>query len=256
MLLFLLGVAVMGFGVGLPVIAIAAEYEVWVIDQVDTTPDGGGTLYIYQGRALTGGAAASAVPEMIDLGGTAQRFCVEKSGSVPRRPHMISFNHTHSHAIVSYVTSGHVLFMVAATRTPVACFDVGAEAHAAFPSPDQSHVVVANQNGKLLQRIRTHYATNAFSLEPAATLDLAQCRHRAARHARTPSCGRTMPPSVPSSTPRAASPSSRCAAGPPGRRQYDHTDVDPGGVRPGDSASEWLRGRRSGGEDVHPCRRR
>jgi hypothetical protein len=176
MLVFLLGASVTGFGVGLPVGAIAAEYEVWVIDQSDTTPDGGGRLYIYQGRSLTGGAAASAVPEIIDLGGAAQRFCVEKSGSAPRRPHMINFNHTHSHAIVSYVTSGHVLFMAAATRTPVACVDVGEEAHAAFPSPDQSHVVVANQNGKLLQRIRTDYAANAFTLEPAATLDLARCR--------------------------------------------------------------------------------
>jgi DNA-binding beta-propeller fold protein YncE len=175
-LLFLLGATLTGFEVGPPAVAIAAEYEVWVIDQADTTPDGGGTLYIYQGKALTGGAAASAVPEIIDLGGTAQHFCVEKSGTVPRRPHMISFNHTQSHAIVSYVTSGHVLFMVAATRTPVACFDVGVEAHAAFPSPDQSHVVVANQNGKLLQRIRTDYATNSFTLEPAATLDLARCR--------------------------------------------------------------------------------
>jgi DNA-binding beta-propeller fold protein YncE len=176
MLVFLLGAAVTGLGVGLPGVAVAAEYEVWVIDQSDTTPDGGGMLYIYQSRALTGGAAARAVPEIIDLGGAAQRFCVEKSGSAPRRPHMISFNHTHSHAIVSYVTSGHVLFMVAATRTPVACVDVGEEAHAAFPSPDQSHVVVANQNGKLLQRIRTGYAANAFTLEPAATLDLARCR--------------------------------------------------------------------------------
>jgi hypothetical protein len=125
---------------------------------------------------LPGTLTSRAVPEIIDLGGTAQRFCVEKSASAPRRAHMISFNHTHSHAIVSSVTSGHVLFMIAATRTPVVCFDVGEEAHAAFPSPDQSHVVVANQNGKLLQRIRTDYATNSFSLEPAATLDLARCR--------------------------------------------------------------------------------
>lgn len=175
-LVFLLGAAVTGLGVGLPALAIAAGYEVWVIDQSDTTPDGGGTLYIYQGRALTGGTAATAVPERIDLGRAAQGFCLERTGSAPRRPHMIAFNHTQSHAIVSYVTTGHVLFMIAATRAPVACLDVGEQAHAAFPSPDQSHVVVANQNGKLLQRIRTEYASNSFSLEPAATLDLARCR--------------------------------------------------------------------------------
>jgi hypothetical protein len=40
-LLFLLGTAVTDLGVGLPVVALAAEYEVWVVDQSDTTPDGG-----------------------------------------------------------------------------------------------------------------------------------------------------------------------------------------------------------------------
>ena len=42
-----------------------------------------------------------------------------------------------------------------------------------MPSPDGSYVVVANQNGKLLQRISTDYATNTFTLESGATLDLA-----------------------------------------------------------------------------------
>jgi putative NADH-flavin reductase len=43
-LLFLVGTAVTDLGVGLPVVVIAAEYEMWVIDQSDVTPDGGGTL--------------------------------------------------------------------------------------------------------------------------------------------------------------------------------------------------------------------
>jgi hypothetical protein len=62
-----------------------------------------------------------------------------------------------------------------ATRAPVACIDAGVQAHAAFPAPDQTYVVVANQNGKLLQRIRTNFATNSFTLENAATIDLAAC---------------------------------------------------------------------------------
>jgi len=165
-LLWIWMVGVVGVLPGLPAAATAAEYEVWVIDQSDTTPDGGGTLYIYRSRVLTGGDPARAVPEVIDLGGAARR----------RRPHMISFNHTRSHAIISYVATGHVLFMDAATRTPVACIDADEQAHATLPSPDQSHVVVANQNGKRLQRIRTDYAANAFTLEDGATLDLASCR--------------------------------------------------------------------------------
>ena len=152
-----------------------SAYEVWVVDQSDTTTDGGGTLYIYQGDTLTGQDAAIAVPEMIDLGGAARSLCLAQTGTAPRRPHIILFNAAHSHAILAFVATGHVLFMDAATRAPVACLDVGAQAHAAFPSPDQTYVLVANQNGKLLQRINTNYAANTFALDSTATLDLATC---------------------------------------------------------------------------------
>ena len=152
-----------------------AAYEVWVIDQSDTTADGGGTLYIYQGDDLASQHAASAIPEVIDLGGAARDLCLTQTGTAPRRPHMMLFNAAHSHAVLAFVATGHVLFMDAATRAPIACLDVGAQAHAAFPSPDQTYVVVANQNGKLLQRINTNYATNTFMLDSAATLNLATC---------------------------------------------------------------------------------
>jgi hypothetical protein len=89
------------------------------------------------------------------------------------RPHMIFFNRSETHAVIAFVASGHVLFLDATTQAPLACVDAGVQAHAAVPSPDETYVVVANQNGKLLQRISTDYATNTFALEPAATLDLA-----------------------------------------------------------------------------------
>jgi hypothetical protein len=90
---------------------------------------------------------------------------------------MLSFNATHSHAILTFVASGHVVVFEAATRTPVACVrtSVGAggqrQAHAAQPTPDDAYILVANQNGKRLDRITTDYATNTFVLD--ATLDLA-----------------------------------------------------------------------------------
>jgi DNA-binding beta-propeller fold protein YncE len=152
-----------------------AGHEVWAIDQSDTTADGGGTLYIYQGSSLMGQAASSAAPEVIDLGGAARDLCLAQTLAAPRRPHMLMFNASNSHAIISFVATGHVLFMEAATRAPIACIDVGAQAHAAFPSPDEAYVVVANQNGKLLQRINTDYEANTFTLDGAATLDLATC---------------------------------------------------------------------------------
>jgi DNA-binding beta-propeller fold protein YncE len=177
LVLVVLAVLVGSFGsvASRPAVAQDAAHEVWAIDQSDTTADGGGTLYIYQGDVLAGQDAATAVPEVIDLGGAARSLCVAQTGTAPRRPHMFFFNTTHTHAVLAFVATGHVLFMDAASRVPVACIDVGVQAHAAVPSPDQAYVVVANQNGKLLQRIRTNYLTNTFTLESAATLDLAAC---------------------------------------------------------------------------------
>jgi len=155
--------------------AAGSAYEVWAIDQSDTTADGGGTLYIYQGETLAGKAAGSAVPETIDLGGATRTLCLAATGTAPRRPHMLMFNQEHSHAILAFVATGHVLFMDAVSRAPLSCIDVGSQAHAAFPSPDQTYVIVANQNGKLLQRINTNYGTNTFTLDAAATINLATC---------------------------------------------------------------------------------
>lgn len=174
-LLLALVIAGVGLPPGVQVAADSADFEVWVIDQADTRADGGGTLYIYQGETVTGMKAAVARPEVIDLGGAAHDLCVSQTGTAPRRPHMVLFSAAHSHAIISYVATGHVLFLEARTRTPVACLDVGEQAHAAYPSPDQTYIVVANQNGKLLQRIRTNYTANTFTLESAATLNLATC---------------------------------------------------------------------------------
>jgi DNA-binding beta-propeller fold protein YncE len=151
------------------------RHEVWAIDQSDTTPDGGGTLYIYRRGKPAGGSAALRPAEVIDLGGAARSLCLTETGSAPRRPHMLMFNGRESHAIIAFVATGHVLFMDAASRTPLRCIDVGAQAHAAFPSPDETYVMVANPNGKLLQRIATDYDTNSFALDAAATLDLATC---------------------------------------------------------------------------------
>jgi hypothetical protein len=78
---------------------------------------------------------------------------------------------------LTFVASGHVVIFEAATRTPVGCVrtSVGAggqrQAHAAQPTPDDAYILVANQNGKRVDRIATNYATNSFVLDD--TLDLA-----------------------------------------------------------------------------------
>lgn len=147
-------------------------FEVWLVDQADTASDGGGMLHVYRSSDLAAGAA-SARAEEHDLGGAARDLCLNQTGSAPRRPHMLVFSGPH--AVLAFVASGHVLFLDAATRAPAGCVDVGAQAHAAFAAPDGSAVLVANQNGKLLQRIRVNDTPPAFTLDDAATLNLTAC---------------------------------------------------------------------------------
>ncbi|MFQ6170424.1 hypothetical protein ACK8HX_02360 [Oryzobacter sp. R7] len=165
----------------------SARHEVWLVDQSDTRRDGdaaanvfasyGGTVHVYDGADLRRDAT-TAPAERVDLGGATAALCRASTGANPVRPHMLSFSPDDSHAILAFVTSGHVVVFDAAAREPVACFrtEPGAggarQAHAALPTPDGRYVLVANQNGKKLERIRTDYAAGVFTQEPEATLDL------------------------------------------------------------------------------------
>jgi hypothetical protein len=163
-------------------------FEVWIADQSDTrpgvapAPGFGGQLLIYEGSHLTGSRASSARPiARLDLGAETADLCRAATGRNPVRPHMILFNNEHTHAVLSFVASGHVVIFDAETRKPLNCFEttVGStgtrQAHAAYPAPDGSFILVANQNGKRLERIDTNFKTNTFVHNPAATLDLLTC---------------------------------------------------------------------------------
>jgi DNA-binding beta-propeller fold protein YncE len=155
--------------------------EVWSIDQSDSAGKNyGGTIYIWDAKDLEK-SNKKAVAEKVDLGGAAAALCVAQTGANPVRPHMLTMNKTSTHAIISFVASGHVLFMNAETRQPITCIrtSVGStnvrQVHQSYPSPDETYVAVANQNGKLYERINTDYKTNTFVLDHAATIDLATC---------------------------------------------------------------------------------
>lgn len=169
--------------IGLGSSVFAKDFEVWLVDQSNSNGKTfGGTIHIYDGDDLNGKAAASATPtDVLDLAGATAALCLARTGANPVRPHMLSFNSTHSHAILSFVASGHVVIFNAATRAPVACVhasvgDGGArQAHAATPAPDDSYILVANQNGKLLERIEANFTTNTFTLNALVTINLATC---------------------------------------------------------------------------------
>lgn len=159
------------------------DFEVWLIDQSDATGHTfGGTIHIYDGDDLIDDAAATATPaDVLDLSAQTSTLCMASTGANPVRPHMLFFNSTHSHGILSFVTSGHVVIFNAETRAPVACLRSSAgvgderQAHAATPAPDDTYILVANQNGKLLERIDTDYATETFTLNAEAMINLATC---------------------------------------------------------------------------------
>jgi hypothetical protein len=159
------------------------DYEVWLVDQSDSRGKTyGGALYIYARSALAAAAGVTTgAPARIDLGDAVSAFCLAATGANPVRPHMLMFNSTGSHAVLTFVASGHVVIFDAERRTPVGCVRVsaapngGRQAHAATPAPDDSYILVANQNGKRLERITTNYATNQYAIDAAAMLDLASC---------------------------------------------------------------------------------
>jgi DNA-binding beta-propeller fold protein YncE len=157
-------------------------YEVWSIDQSNSNGKAfGGTIYIWDGHALEK-KNKPARAETVDLSGAASALCMARTGTNPVRPHMLAFNAAGTHAVISFVSTGHVLILDARTRAPLACIptSVGStgvrQVHFAIPSPDQTYIAVANQNGKLFERINTNYATNTFTLDTTAGIDLATCR--------------------------------------------------------------------------------
>ena len=159
----------------------AAQHEVWLVDQSNTdpapSPSFGGRVHIYEGSDLRRDAS-TAPAEVVELSAETADLCRAETGADPVRPHMIYFNTSQTHAVLSFVGSGHVVIFEAESREPVACFrsEVGAggarQAHAAVPTPDERFILVANQNGKKVERISTDYTTNTFGQDAGSTLVL------------------------------------------------------------------------------------
>jgi len=148
--------------------AAPPAYEVWVIDQSDSSKDGGGTLYIYDGESLAKDAK-SAKAETVDLGDKFAEACKE-AGGYPKRPHMIFFSKDGKYGILSYVASGHVVFLDAAARAPIGCVSLGKNAHAAWPTANMKMAIGANIAEKRLVRIGTDYANKKFTVNDTVAL--------------------------------------------------------------------------------------
>lgn len=168
----------------------ARGYDVWLTDQNNTSgfsatsPRGthGGRLFIYESEDLTAAGGPIDDPTEIDL---ADLFEIDGpnngTGANVVRPHMVDQSPDKRHIALSFVGSGHVAIFDAVTAQPEQLFRMSAgaggarQAHAAFWTQDGSAVIVANQNGKLLESIDYDAATDTFTHNTAATLNLATC---------------------------------------------------------------------------------
>lgn len=171
--------------------AYAQGYEVWLVDQNNTAgysatvPRGthGGRLLIYDSADLDNPAGPVNKPTIFEL---SQVFAIggpnNTTGANVVRPHMaLPSPDNRKYMALAFVGSGHVAIFDGATKQPKGLFRMSAgaggaiQAHAAFWVPDGSGLVVANQNGKLLERINYNAATDTFTHDTAATLNLANC---------------------------------------------------------------------------------
>ncbi len=189
------------------------SFEVWIADQSDTRPGFGGQILIYDGADLAGPSAwARDADPRVDLGARDRRPVPGCDGpqSGTAAHGRCSTPSTRMRSL-SFVASGHVVIFDAESRTPLNCFETTVsdstktrQAHAAFPAPDGSFILVANQNGKRLERIDTNFATNTFTHNAAATLDLATCTTPSGQPCEIPTCVRSTGRSVRSSITAAA----------------------------------------------------
>ena len=145
-----LAAAYVALGLAATVTVLASgqnTYEVWAIDQSDSFGKTyGGTIYIWDGHDLENKkrrTRSNGEGEPGRSGGGSVPGA--RTGANPVRPHMLTMNQSNTHAIISFVASGHVLFLKAETREPVVCIrtSVGStggvrQVHQSFPAPDET----------------------------------------------------------------------------------------------------------------------
>ena len=159
------------------------KYEVWLSDQANSkglsatvnTGTHGGFLRIYNSADLEFEPPINN-PLVLDI---ADMFpnALANTGSNVVRVHGALPSPNMKYMAVAFVGSGHMAIIDGATKTAKALFrttgtSTGRQNHMGFWTPDSKHLIVANQNGKMLERIDYHPVTDTFTFNAAASLDL------------------------------------------------------------------------------------
>lgn len=157
-------------------IAITHGYEVWLSDQGGAQ---GALLRIYREVDLEAGRNA---PDLVDIHQQIPE-ALSTTGASVARLHGITTSPDNNYAALNFVSSGHLVLMSTKTRKMVCLFrttntTTGRQNHMSFFTASGSHILVSNQNGRLLERVRVDHsggldsAVTGFVFEASATADL------------------------------------------------------------------------------------
>lgn len=166
----------------------AMGYEVWLSDQANTqgitaqTPAGthGGAVRIYDSLDLE---RAPPLDNPVTLDVTTDLFPAADvtTGAHVARIHGILPSPDHEYMALNFVASGHLGIVDGESKLPICLFRTtstatGQQNHMSFWAPNGLSIIVANQNGRILERIDVARdgsgAVTSFDFNAAASLDL------------------------------------------------------------------------------------
>lgn len=164
------------------------NYEVWLSDQTNSkgisvaadTGTHGGFLRVYNSSDLKLEPPVNN-PLNLDAGDLFSN-ALASTGSHVIRIHGMLPSPNHNYMNTNFVTSGHVGIIDARTKTAVALFrttgtSTGRQNHMSFWSPNGKYLLLANQNGKMLERINITWDASGENIvsavyDAAASMDM------------------------------------------------------------------------------------
>lgn len=180
--------SVLAFLLVVPGMAMAGEYEVWLSDQANTqgissgVPTGthGGKIRIYDGADLDQTPPINN-PVVLDVTSDLFPNADATTGAHVSRIHGVLPSPDHVYMALNFVGSGHLGIVDGRTKKAVCLFRTtgtitGRQNHMSFWTPDGLRIVVANQNGRMLERVdvvrNQEGLPESFVFNGTASLDL------------------------------------------------------------------------------------
>ncbi len=163
-------------------------YEVWLSDQGNTqeittsSPNGlyGGKVRIYDSADLKQNPPINR-PLVLDVVTDLFPNAAATTGANVNRIHGIIPTPDHKYMTLNFVASGHLGIVDGQTKKPVCLFrtsetNTGRQNHMSTISPDGTKILIANQSGRMLERVDIQKNANqkvtGFNYDAAASLDL------------------------------------------------------------------------------------